>query len=201
MANTFQHYRTSVAGRLPAAADISEGELVINTADKCLYTKDASGNVIQIGGIGYTKSEATGRYVTQATIPFSRFGDLTTAPLPITFSGLTLSINAAIPVFIQGTLASIAPQTIKVDASAGTSYVLLYVRLANGVVSLVTATSTQPETSAMMFVGTITVSSSITSIAINKTSRIDQYRPSATQQGSSIPVSTGTADTSGSLTW
>ena len=41
--------RTSVAGRVPTAAQVAEGSLAINLADRKLYSKDAAGEVFQIG--------------------------------------------------------------------------------------------------------------------------------------------------------
>ena len=45
---TIQHKRSSIAGNAPGAGVLAIGELAINFADKTLYTKDASGNVIII---------------------------------------------------------------------------------------------------------------------------------------------------------
>jgi hypothetical protein len=52
MANkiTLQHKRSSVTGNSPTAGQIAVGELAINFADKKLFTKDASGNIIELGG-------------------------------------------------------------------------------------------------------------------------------------------------------
>jgi len=41
--------RSSVAGRVPTAAQVAEGSLAINLADRKLYSKDAAGEVFQIG--------------------------------------------------------------------------------------------------------------------------------------------------------
>ena len=40
--------KSSIAGRIPTS-DIAVGELVQNLADRCLYSKDASGTVYRIG--------------------------------------------------------------------------------------------------------------------------------------------------------
>lgn len=48
MANIIQLKRSSVAGKIPAAANVSVGEPVVNLTDRVLYTKDGGGNVIQI---------------------------------------------------------------------------------------------------------------------------------------------------------
>jgi hypothetical protein len=51
MANqtTVQLKRSSVSGRVPDAANIEVGEPVVNLADKIIFTKDGTGNVIVIG--------------------------------------------------------------------------------------------------------------------------------------------------------
>ncbi|MDA8816993.1 tail fiber domain-containing protein [Alphaproteobacteria bacterium] len=43
-----KHKRSSVAGNAPAAGDIETGELAINFPDAALYTKDGSGNIIEL---------------------------------------------------------------------------------------------------------------------------------------------------------
>ena len=50
MANpTIVPKKSSVAGRIPTAEQIAVGELVQNLTDRCLYSKDAAGNVYRIG--------------------------------------------------------------------------------------------------------------------------------------------------------
>ena len=49
MANDIQLKRSSVAGRVPSAANVLVGEPVINLNDKIIFTKDGGGNVIVIG--------------------------------------------------------------------------------------------------------------------------------------------------------
>jgi len=49
MANDIQLKRSSVAGRVPDAANVLVGEPVINLNDKIIFTKDGGGNVIVIG--------------------------------------------------------------------------------------------------------------------------------------------------------
>ena len=49
MANDIQLKRSSVSGRVPDAANVLVGEPVVNLADKIIFTKDGTGNVIVIG--------------------------------------------------------------------------------------------------------------------------------------------------------
>lgn len=50
MANTLIVKRSSVAGKVPLATDLQVGELAVNLADQKLYSKNAAGTVIQLGG-------------------------------------------------------------------------------------------------------------------------------------------------------
>lgn len=52
MANIVQIKRSSIPGKQPNVADLQVGELAINLADALLYSKDTTGNIIQIGGSG-----------------------------------------------------------------------------------------------------------------------------------------------------
>ncbi|QJT71852.1 tail fibers protein [Shewanella phage Thanatos-1] len=44
-----QFLRTSTAGKLPTAAQLHEGALAINLADRTIYTKNAAGQIIDLG--------------------------------------------------------------------------------------------------------------------------------------------------------
>lgn len=50
MANRIIPKKSSVASKVPLATDLSVGEIAINLADKLIYTKDAGGTVVTIGG-------------------------------------------------------------------------------------------------------------------------------------------------------
>ena len=50
MPTTIKLKRSSVAGRIPAALDLSVGELAINLTDRRLYSKDAEGTVFRLNG-------------------------------------------------------------------------------------------------------------------------------------------------------
>lgn len=45
---------SSTASAVPLAADLVQGELAVNVTDKKLYTKNAAGAVVQLGGAGAT---------------------------------------------------------------------------------------------------------------------------------------------------
>lgn len=50
MANTIILKKSSVAAKVPLATDLAVGELAVNLADKKLYSKDAGGTVVELGG-------------------------------------------------------------------------------------------------------------------------------------------------------
>ena len=50
MANKIIIKKSSVAGKVPAAGDLEIGELAVNLTDQKLYSKNASGTVVQLGG-------------------------------------------------------------------------------------------------------------------------------------------------------
>ena len=50
MANQIILKKSSVAGKVPLATDLAVGEIAVNLADQKLYSKNAGGTVIQLGG-------------------------------------------------------------------------------------------------------------------------------------------------------
>lgn len=50
MANTLIVKRSSVPGKVPLSTDLQVGELAVNLADQKLYSKNAAGTVVQLGG-------------------------------------------------------------------------------------------------------------------------------------------------------
>jgi len=62
--------QSSVAGRLPTAGSLTQGELALNTNDKKLYSKDGSGTVFEIGassGISKANEIFTTEFVATAS--------------------------------------------------------------------------------------------------------------------------------------
>lgn len=204
--NKYQHYSSSVAGRVPAAANMLEGEIAVNTADAILYTKNAAGEVIRVGAGTYTKAEMDARYLQQGILPITRVGDLTTAALPITLSAKTLVVGTAVPVMLSGRQFTLAAATVSFATAlpantAGTLYI--YIGLVSGAATLQFYTAAQPESYTSVFIGTLqfTAAGVTSGLSVNKVSRIDIYRPSLNPAGSAFPVSSGTPDTTGVITW
>ena len=57
MATKIIHKKSSVAGSVPQASDLQPGELAVNLADQIIYTKDTSGNIIEMGIISLNEGE------------------------------------------------------------------------------------------------------------------------------------------------
>lgn len=53
----YQHKRSATAGLVPAAGELLDGEIAVNTTDAKLYIKNASGTVVQIGGGGVSDGD------------------------------------------------------------------------------------------------------------------------------------------------
>jgi hypothetical protein len=90
MANKIILKKSSVVAKVPVPGDLEIGELAVNLADAKLYTKDAGGTVIQLGG---GSGSATPASVSDQTNTSTGFFDLpsgTTAQRPVSpVSGAT----------------------------------------------------------------------------------------------------------------
>lgn len=84
--------KSTVAGKVPLAADLEIGELAVNTADAKLYTKHNDGSVKQLGGdaaSGYFRTEpvtATASGQTSFTVP----GGYTPGAIFVSLNGASL---------------------------------------------------------------------------------------------------------------
>ena len=94
-----QHHRSGIAGRVPSANDIEQGEIAINLADLRMFTKDHNDAIQRIGGedvvatLDFTKEDGTvgGISVTGFKMDFKKAdGTLTTFNI---FQQMMLSIN------------------------------------------------------------------------------------------------------------
>lgn len=93
MANKLILKRSSVATKVPLAADLEVGEIAVNLADQKLYSKDAGGNVILVGsGTGGTGDVVGPASATDNAV--ARF-DTTTGKL-IQNSAVTIDDNGAV---------------------------------------------------------------------------------------------------------
>ena len=121
MANTLLLKRSTVAGKIPVAADLQVGELAVNLADAMLYTKRADNTVIPVGSI------APGSHTYVRTTFTATAGQTT----------FTVSYNPALlEVYVNGVLLARTDYT----ASNGSSIVLASAAELDDVVEVVAFT-------------------------------------------------------------
>jgi hypothetical protein len=110
MPNTLIIKRSSVAGKVPVAGDLQVGELAVNLADAKLYSKNAGGTVIQLGGgsgsgdvVGPASATdnalvrfdgTTGKLVQNSTATLSDTGNLDTASVKADYFDLDTAATA-----------------------------------------------------------------------------------------------------------
>jgi hypothetical protein len=93
MPNTIILKRSSVAAKIPLAADLQTGELAVNLVDRKLYSKNAAGTVIEVGngyGAGGAIMENTNAITANYTITTGRNG-LSAGPIAIS-GGVTVTV-------------------------------------------------------------------------------------------------------------
>jgi hypothetical protein len=110
MANTLIIKRSSVVGKVPVAGDLQVGELAVNLADAKLYSKNAGGTVIQLGGGGGSGDVVgpatatdnalvrydgtTGKLVQNSTATLNDTGNLDTASVKADYFDLDTAATA-----------------------------------------------------------------------------------------------------------
>ena len=122
MANDIQLKRSSVAGRVPAAANVLVGEPVINLIDKIIFTKDGGGNVIVIGA-GTTSNviEGSNLYFSNARV--------STAISSQTLGNATFSANVTADRFIANNNGNAENYRVGDDAWIGDTNVANTIRV------------------------------------------------------------------------
>lgn len=119
--------------------------------------------------------------------------------------GFYLYFTERVPVFMNGKYYELPITTIDLNdikSNPGNTTYFVYVRVVNDAISYVVSETEAAETDTNMYIGTFqTDGTKVSSININKVSRIGIYRPSETQIGSAFPVSTGLPTENGSINW
>ena len=124
----------------PTTSDIAEGEIAINTADKKLYVRDNSNNIIEIGGT--TGEAGMVRYQYVATNGQTTFtgSDANSETLSYAVGGLMVFLNG---VYLQGY------NNVDYTASNGSSVVLANGAATNDVVDIVAVNNSSAALSGM----------------------------------------------------
>jgi hypothetical protein len=119
--------------------------------------------------------------------------------------GWVVYFTEATPVVLSGQAFTLLPTSLNLSTMFGayankTFYI--YVKLIGGVAQYEISQTVQAESSVCMYIGkVITDATKITSINVNKVTRLDNYRVSNLPVGSAIPVSTGSPTDPDSLSW
>ena len=139
MAMVIKPKRKFTAGA-PTTSDIVEGEIAINTADKKLYVRDNSNNIIEIGGT--TGEAGMVRYQYVATNGQTTFtgSDANSETLAYAVGGLMVFLNG---VYLQGY------NNVDYTASNGTSVVLANGAATSDVVDIVAVNNSSAALSGM----------------------------------------------------
>jgi len=124
----------------PTTSDIAEGEIAINTADKKLYVRDNSNNIVEIGGT--TGEAGMVRYQYVATNGQTTFtgSDANSETLSYAVGGLMVFLNG---VYLQGY------NNVDYTASNGSSVVLANGAATNDVVDIVAVNNSSVSLSGM----------------------------------------------------
>jgi hypothetical protein len=142
-------------------------------------------------------------------LPISTFGNVNGSAPAVTVSVnnsaippvVSVTFAAGIPAIMAGQSLATPAQTVQFGINQAVN---VYLQLVGGVPSYTYSTTSQPETSTLMYLGTVTTNSSgvVTGNTIGHVVRLDNYRLSTTAQGAAIPVSNGTPDQTGQhLAW
>ena len=70
MATVIKPKKSESAGSVPGTSDIVVGEIAVNTADKKIYIRDSSDNIVALGGTGAdgeTSNAVTNQYILTGT--------------------------------------------------------------------------------------------------------------------------------------
>lgn len=142
-----------------------------------------------------------------SVVPISRFGDTTADPIPFTVSGSgnTATVNlGTVPLFLAGRRYVLQGAAIPVGSTAADTF-YLYAKLTEGNVGILVSKTPLDETITQMYVGKVVLGSggsiSTSGVTLEKVTRIDIYRLSATRRGTAIPVSTGDPTGTGNFAW
>lgn len=113
-------YHSTVAAAVPSSANLGDGELALNLADKLLYTLDDGGNVFVLasGNVTYPSSGTLATLAGAETLT-----NKTIQPRVVsTASASSITINADTTDIATMANTAVSPATFTVNAPSGTPY-------------------------------------------------------------------------------
>lgn len=133
-------------------------------------------------------------------LPMLRVGEMNDNPLPITFSGWSLTCGD-VPVMMDRNEYTL-PRTVFNLSGYANKTVYLYARLVEHVIQYHIDDAIYAEISTRISLGRIVVgASAISSVAVSKISGIDFYRTSVNVRGSAITATSGQPTGAGTYAW
>ena len=148
-------------------------------------------------------SALTDPLVKQGVLPISQFGQSSSASIPVTSSGFTLSFTTQLTFILWGThyLLPVTNKLITDDvADPANKTLYVYAAINAGVAYYKVTEAYQIDSVAQMLIGTIICNASaIVTINIAKVIKLDNFRMSDVPIGGAIPSSTGLPTASGSI--
>lgn len=97
MAATIIIKNSVTTGDKPTTSDIVKGELAVNLVDRRLYSRDASDNIVQVGGIGATGGDVDDVFYENAQTVTANYtistgkSAMSTGPITVN-TGITVTI-------------------------------------------------------------------------------------------------------------
>lgn len=139
----------------------------------------------------------------QGVLPISQFGQSSSASIPVTSNGFTLSFTAQLTFILWGThyLLPVTNKLITDDVPSPAGKTLyVYAAISNNVAYYKVTETYQIDSVSQMFIGTIICNATaIETINIAKVVKLDNFRMSDVPIGGAIPSSTGLPTAVGSI--
>jgi hypothetical protein len=190
----YKHLRTYTPGRIPLPSQILEGQFAINIPDKKIYTKDSSGNIIDL--TDYVPTDIIdSQYVKQGVLPLTQIGNIGgIQALPITsWSSTSIFCNTDIPILLSGRNYIFDSSVINVPSGiiANGVPILCYFELISSNIQMIFSLTPLVESVGRVYIGKIIPNGTGFDMDLKTVTRIDLYRLSEENVGSSIPVTQG----------
>lgn len=190
----YKHLRTYTPGKIPLPSQLLEGQFAINIPDKKIYTKDSNGDIIDL--TDYVPTDVIdSQYVKQGVLPITQIGEIGGInPLPIvSWSASSLFCNTDIPILLNGRSYVFPSSYISVPSGiiANGVEILCYFELISSNIQITFSLTPLVESIGRVYIGKIIPVSGSFDVDLKTVTRIDLYRLSQENVGSSIPVTQG----------